>query len=126
MSAPVVNMQGGAMIVPMPLGGDATQQGGMKVKTIKKILKKNGLKTTGRKSTLVKRMRKAHLRGGQKEPEVEEDNTVVPPKVENEENNQEGGRHTAKHLKAMLKKHGLKTTGTKRALTRRARKARLL
>lgn len=36
----------------------------MKIKDIKKMLKKNGLKTTGRKSTLLKRMKKAKIMKG--------------------------------------------------------------
>ncbi len=36
----------------------------MKMKDIKKMLKKNGLKTTGRKSTLLKRMKKAKIMKG--------------------------------------------------------------
>ena len=36
-----------------------------------------------------------------------------------------GGAHSVKHLKTMLKKNGLKTTGRKAALTRRAKKAGL-
>jgi hypothetical protein len=40
---------------------------GASVKTLKKILKKNGLKTTGKKATLTRRAKKAHLkmRGGE-------------------------------------------------------------
>jgi hypothetical protein len=38
---------------------------GIKAKTLKKLLKKAGLKTTGKKSTLRARAKKAHLvRGG--------------------------------------------------------------
>lgn len=41
---------------------------------------------------------------------------------------QEGGKRsvTVKTLKRVLKQHGLKTTGKKAALTRRAKKARLM
>jgi hypothetical protein len=52
----------------MPL--DATQGGGRRkgasVKTLKKILKKAGLKTSGKKAALTRRAKKAHLklRGG--------------------------------------------------------------
>ena len=56
---------------------------------------------------------------------------VVPPTadVESGETKMMGGRKvrgaTAKQLKKMLKKAGLKTTGRKAALTRRAKKAHL-
>ena len=56
---------------------------------------------------------------------------VVPPSPELEggEEKMMGGRRvrgaTAKDLKKMLKKAGLKTTGRKAALTRRAKKAHL-
>jgi len=56
---------------------------------------------------------------------------VVPPSsdVEAGETKMMGGRKvrgaTAKQLKKMLKKAGLKTTGRKAALTRRAKKAHL-
>jgi 2-keto-4-pentenoate hydratase len=56
---------------------------------------------------------------------------VVPPSqtVGAGETKMEGGRRvrgaTAKDLKKMLKKAGLKTTGRKAALTRRAKKAHL-
>ena len=52
------------------LGGElvpAGQQfgGGLKTKTLKRMLKKAGLKTSGRKAALTKRCKKAHLmRGG--------------------------------------------------------------
>lgn len=39
--------------------------GGLKAKTLRRMLKKAGLKTTGKKATLTKRCKKAHLmRGG--------------------------------------------------------------
>ena len=56
---------------------------------------------------------------------------IIPPtkEVESEEEKKMGGRKvrgaTAKQLKKMLKKAGLKTTGRKAALTRRAKKAHL-
>jgi hypothetical protein len=34
------------------------------VKTLKRVLKKNGLKTTGKKATLTRRAKKAHLKVG--------------------------------------------------------------
>ena len=55
-------------LAPSPLG--ASQAGGRRgvpVKTLKKILKKAGLKTSGRKAALTRRAKKAHLkmRGGE-------------------------------------------------------------
>jgi hypothetical protein len=47
---------------------------GVPVKTLKKMLKKAGLKTTGRKAALTRRAKKAHLKmsgGDDKEPEDE-------------------------------------------------------
>lgn len=37
---------------------------GVTVKTLKRVLKKNGLKTTGKKATLTRRAKKAHLKVG--------------------------------------------------------------
>jgi hypothetical protein len=57
-----------------PAGGDVELKGGRRrgvsVKTLKKMLKKAGLKTSGRKSALTRRAKKAHLKmrgGGEKE-----------------------------------------------------------
>ena len=44
-----------------------TKKHGVSVKSLKKTLKKNGLKTTGKKATLVKRVKKARLMGGVEE-----------------------------------------------------------
>jgi hypothetical protein len=56
---------------PLPLsGGRRTRKSkkGVSVKTLKRTLKKAGLKVSGKKSTLVKRAKKAHLlRGGAEE-----------------------------------------------------------
>lgn len=41
-----------------------TKGGAMSVKTMKRMLKKNGLKVSGKKSTLTKRMKKAHIMKG--------------------------------------------------------------
>jgi hypothetical protein len=126
-----VEIKGGALIVPMPLGGNQEGGRGMTVKQIKRALKKQGKKLTGKRSTLMKRLRtKGGADGDDDEntntqPEVEETTTTTQEqKIEGA--GMEGGRHTAKHLKQLLKKNGLKTTGTKRALTRRAKKAKLL
>lgn len=55
--------------------------------------------------------------------------TEIVPGMSPEEEKKEGGRRvrgaTVKQMKKMLKKAGLKTTGKKAALTRRAKKAHL-
>ena len=43
----------------------------MSVKTLKRMLKKAGLKTSGRKGALTRRVKKAHLKMGGSENEVE-------------------------------------------------------
>jgi hypothetical protein len=43
---------------------DAGKRSGVTVKTLKRVLKKNGLKTTGKKATLTRRAKKAHLKVG--------------------------------------------------------------
>ena len=50
---------------PAPLAGG--RRHGVSVKTLKRVLKKAGLKTTGRKAALTRRAKKAHLvlKGGQ-------------------------------------------------------------
>jgi len=76
-----------------PAGGEDSMKGGKRrgvpVKTLKKLLKKAGLKTTGKKAALTRRAKKAKLmmKGGlegmkssadldlDKEPQFEDDNT---------------------------------------------------
>lgn len=48
---------------PSPLTGG--RRHGVTVKSLKKALKRAGLKTTGKKSTLTRRAKKARLMGGQ-------------------------------------------------------------
>lgn len=45
-------------------GQEAGKRGGVTVKALKRVLKKNGLKTTGKKATLTRRAKKARLMGG--------------------------------------------------------------
>lgn len=56
----------GATFTPMGGAGGmyGGRRGGLKTKTMRRMLKKAGLKTTGKKATLTRRMKKAHLRGG--------------------------------------------------------------
>ena len=71
------------MLSPLPVsGGDDSMKGGAKrrgvpVKTLKKLLKKAGLKTSGKKATLTRRAKKARLmKGG--DPLTGEPPVVVP------------------------------------------------
>ena len=69
-----------AFVAPA-LGGEPPATGGRRrgvpVKTLKKVLKAAGLKTTGKKAALTRRAKKAHLkmRGGEDE---EEEGYVAP------------------------------------------------
>lgn len=57
---------------PLPLGDSQAggRRRGASVKTLKRALKKAGLKTTGRKAALTRRAKKAHLKfGGAEETE---------------------------------------------------------
>lgn len=60
-------------LTPALVGGRRTKKSkrGVSVKVLKRTLKKAGLKVSGKKSTLVKRAKKAHLmRGGGEDGEV--------------------------------------------------------
>jgi hypothetical protein len=52
-------------------------QRGVSVKTLKRMLKKKGLKTTGRKAALTRRAKKAKLMKGGGGPGCQNDNGVV-------------------------------------------------
>ena len=56
----------GATFTPMsgPGGMYGGRRGSIKAKTLRRMLKKAGLKTSGKKATLTRRANKAHLRGG--------------------------------------------------------------
>jgi hypothetical protein len=128
---------------------------GLKTKTLRRMLKKAGLKVSGKKATLQSRAKKAHIiRGGQAAstmslgsaaesmpighgqagggwagdgnasyPTMEAPGLVGDPYML-----ATGGRRglKAKTLKKILKKAGLKTSGKKAALTKRAKSARLI
>jgi len=80
---------------PLDTTGEIGQTGsgrrrGASVKTLKRVLKKAGLKTSGRKAALTRRAKKAHLKvgGAPEEMEgarrrrrggVEGDDTALPP-----------------------------------------------
>jgi hypothetical protein len=67
-------------LTPATVPGETQVQGGgarrrVTVKKMKKVLKKAGLKTTGKRSTLTRRIKKAHLkmRGGDVDPEAKKE-----------------------------------------------------
>lgn len=65
--------------MPSPLSLAAPLAGGrrgLSVKTLKRALKKAGLKTTGRKAALTRRAKKAHLLRGGNGP-VDKDGDVI-------------------------------------------------
>jgi hypothetical protein len=127
---------------------------GLKAKTLKKILKKAGLKTSGKKATLRMRAKKAHLVRGGFGPSngsfgSNEEAAEVPMAgggYAGEGNNSTPGMESAgpvgasymlvtggrrhslktKSLKKILKKAGLKTSGKKATLRARAKSAHLI
>jgi hypothetical protein len=127
---------------------------GLKAKTLKKILKKAGLKTSGKKSTLRMRAKKAHLvRGGfgpgqasfgsnEEAAPVGQSGGGYAGEGNLSTSGMEsagpvgasymlvtGGRRRslkAKSLKKLLKKAGLKTSGKKSTLRARAKSAHLI
>jgi hypothetical protein len=127
---------------------------GLKTKTLKRMLKKAGLKVSGKKSTLRARAKKAHLvRGGfgpsngsfgsNEEPAnvgqagggYTGEGNLSTPGMESAmplngsymllKGGRRGGLKT-KSLRKMLKKAGLKCSGKKATLTKRARSAHLI
>ena len=121
---------------------------GVKAKTLRRMLKKAGLKTSGKKSTLTKRCKKAHLmRGGLLPSSPGAGGPAGYPfdagmvqrggaygAVSSFASMEEpagvrGGRRRgvkAKTLKKLLKKAGLKVSGKKSTLRARAKKAHLV
>jgi len=128
---------------------------GLKTKTLRRMLKKAGLKVSGKKATLRARAKKAHiLRGGQGPMSMSlgsaEESMPVgqsgggwagdgnasyptmegPGLVGQSYMLATGGRRRrslkTKSLKKLLKKAGLKTSGKKSTLTKRAKSAHLL
>ena len=129
-----------------PTGGGRHR--GVKAKTLRRMLKKAGLKTSGKKSTLTKRCKKAHLMRGGLLPSspgaggpagypfdagmVQRGGAygAVSSFASMEEpGGVRGGRRRgvkAKTLKKLLKKAGLKVSGKKSTLRARAKKAHLV
>jgi hypothetical protein len=124
----------------------------LKTKTLRRMLKKAGLKVSGKKATLRARAKKAHLvRGGQNSSTMSlgsaEESMPVSGGGYAGDNNASyatmegpglvghsymlatGGRRgsiKAKTLKKILKKAGLKTSGKKSTLKARAKSAHLI
>ena len=75
-------------------GGEGGMSGGRKrgatAKQLKRMLKKAGLKTTGRKAALTRRAKKAHLKMGG--AEGDEKPATMPPPPPPAEGDAEGGR----------------------------------
>lgn len=95
------------MLSPLPLSGEITDsmKGGAKrrgvpVKTLKKLLKKAGLKTSGKKAALTRRAKKARLmKGGQDSelvPGAEKKAEVIGDAVEAADKADMGGRKRRK------------------------------
>ena len=122
---------------------------GVKAKTLRRMLKKAGLKVSGKKSTLTKRCKKAHLMRGGIIPTspgaggpaawpfdagmVQRGGHYGPVSscgsMEEYVRTPTGGRRRgvkAKTLKKLLKKAGLKVSGKKSTLRARAKKAHLV
>lgn len=89
-SPAVVGAEKFSPMTPAQAGG--RRRRGASVKTLKKILKKAGLKTSGKKAALTRRAKKAHLKvggGGEvEEGEMENPITALPKSPEGAE----GGR----------------------------------
>lgn len=99
---------------------------GLKAKTLKSMLKKAGLKTSGKKATLRARAKSAHLMRGGLQPSF---GTMEEPSPAAGVGSLTGGRRhglKTKTLKRMLKKAGLKVSGKKSTLTKRAKAAHLM
>lgn len=116
---------------------------GIKTKTLRRMLKKAGLKVSGKKATLTKRCKKAHLmRGGESSPLAPPSSAAAYPfsagmvggNYQAEASSAHsaglvgGRRHgvKAKTLKKLLKRAGLKVSGKKATLRARAKKAHLV
>jgi hypothetical protein len=89
-----------------------SQAGGKRhvtVKKLKTVLKKAGLKTSGKKSTLTRRVKKAHLklRGGAEDvaPEVKEQVAGAVEEIKEEETPMGGRRRSRKGSKKGSRKH---------------------
>lgn len=85
---------------PLPLSQAGGRRHRVTVKKMKKVLKKAGLKVTGKRSTLTRRIKKAHLklRGGAEDvaPEVKEQVAGAVEEMEETAEATEGGRRRSR------------------------------
>jgi hypothetical protein len=93
-----------ATLSPATYGSQAGgKRHSVSVKKLKRVLKKAGLKTTGKKSTLTRRVKKAHLklRGGAEDvaPEVKEQVAGAVEEIKEEAAPMEAGRRSRRHRK---------------------------
>jgi hypothetical protein len=94
----------GGVITPAQAGG--RKRRGASVKTLKKMLKKAGLKTTGKKAALTRRAKKAHLKmGGAFDVErTEEEMAALPAdSAEKQLAADEGGRRRSRRRNGLVK-----------------------
>ena len=116
----------------------------LKTKTLRRMLKKAGLKVSGKKATLRARAKKAHLVRGGQSPNTEFTGSAEGPMPVSGGGDSypsggpgvvgesymlaSGGSRglKAKTLKKMLKKAGLKVSGKKSTLKARAKSAHLI
>ncbi len=76
------------------------RRSGVSVKTLKRALKKAGLKVSGKKATLTRRAKKAHLMGGAEEGASPPKKTTTPPPPPPEEDvEMEGARRRSRKSK---------------------------
>ena len=75
-TAPAAAAPGSSSSAPASVGMEGGRRKGVTVKTLKRALKKNGLKTSGKKATLRARAKKARIMGGG------EDDSEMKEKVE--------------------------------------------
>ena len=111
------------MLSPLPIsGGEESMKGGAKrrgvpVKTLKKLLKKAGLKTSGKKATLTRRAKKARLmKGGQDKPMM--DTTQVAKVKTAEEEAEEAKKAAEEAEEEAAKVSGTSEGGRKRRKSR--------
>ena len=78
-------------LAPAPLTG-GRRRTGASVKTLKKVLKKAGLKVSGKKATLTRRAKKARLMGGAGDVKPLDEVTKVEEPAE-----MEGARRRRRH-----------------------------
>lgn len=111
------------MLSPLPIaGGEESMKGGAKrrgvpVKTLKKLLKKAGLKTTGKKAALTRRAKKARLmKGGQDKPMM--DTTQVAKVKTAEEEAEEAKKAAEEAEEEAAKVSGTSEGGRKRRKSR--------